>query len=146
MNPDTLFKITCGIAAIGWIIILFISPSWPNYDKFLIGIIIVILAIAYSMLNFTNFDPGILKKFSSLDGVLDLYKNPALLLASWVHFLVFDLIVAVWIKRNSVNHGIKHAWILPALIFTCLLAPLGFLIYILTRWIKTKEYFADNAA
>jgi heme A synthase len=146
MNYDAIFKVTCIIAAIGWIILLLISPYWPNYEKFLVGLIIVILAIVYSMLNFTNFDPAILSKFSSLKGILSLYENPALLLAGWVHFLAFDLFVAVWIKQNSVKHGIKHGWIIPALIFTCLLAPLGFLIYILIRWIKTKNYFADNAA
>ncbi|MEP7143928.1 MAG: ABA4-like family protein [Ferruginibacter sp.] len=142
---DTLFMVTCGIAAIGWIILIFVSPFWPNYEKFLIGVLIAILSLAYSMLNFSNFDPDILSKFSNLKGILSLYENPALLLAGWVHFLAFDLFVAVWIKRNSTLHGIKHGWIIPALIFTCLLAPLGFLIYILTRWIKTKDYFADNA-
>jgi heme A synthase len=146
MNPDTIFKVTCIIAAIGWIILLFISPFWPKYDQFLIGVVIVILAIVYSALNFTNFDPDILSKFSTLKSILSLYENPALLLAGWVHFLVFDLIVAVWIKRNSLRHGIKHGWIIPALVFTCLLAPLGFLIYILTRWVNTKNYFADNAS
>lgn len=146
MNPDTIFKITCIIAAIGWIILIVISPFWPKYDKILVGVIICILAIAYTTLNFANFDPDILSHFSSLDGIYSLFKNPALLLAGWVHFLVFDLMVAVWIKKNSVRHGIKHGWLIPALIFTCLLAPFGFLIYILTRWLKTKEYFADNAA
>jgi heme A synthase len=146
MNPDTIFKLTCIIAAIGWIILIVISPFWPKYDKFMIGVIIAILALVYSTLNFTNFDPGILSKFSSLDGIFSLYQNKALLLAGWVHFLAFDLFVAVWIKQNSVRHGIKHGWVIPALVFTCLLAPLGFLIYIVIRSVKTKDYFADNAA
>ena len=146
MNPDTIFRITCIIAAIGWIILIVVSPFWPNYDKFLIGVIIAILALVYTTLNFTHFDPDILSKFSSLKGILSLYEIPELLLAGWVHFLAFDLFVAVWIKRNSVRHGIKHGWVIPAMIFTCLLAPLGFLIYIIIRWLNTKQYFADNAA
>jgi hypothetical protein len=60
--------------------------------------------------------------------------------------MAYDLIGAVWMKRNSVKHGIKHVAILPALVFTCALGPLGFLIYLLTRAIVTKNYFADNGA
>ena len=146
MNNDTLFNITCGIAGIGWIVLLFISPFWPKYDRFLVGVILVILALVYTMLNVTHFDPDLLSDFFSLDGISKIYGTRALLLAGWVHFLVFDLIVAVWMKKNSVRHGIKHGWVIPSLIFTCMLAPLGFLIYIITRWLKTKEYFADNAA
>jgi apolipoprotein N-acyltransferase len=72
------------------------------------------------------------------------FQNKALVMAAWLHFLVFDLFGAVWIKKNSLQHGIKHAWILPSLIFTCLFGPLGYLLYLLTRWVKTKEYFSEN--
>jgi hypothetical protein len=144
MNLDTLFKVTCGIAAIGWIILLFISPFWFKWDKVLVAIIITIPALTYTYLNFSNFQPDILSKFSTLDGVQSLFQNKALLLAAWEHFLAFDLMVAVWIKKNSVKHGISHWLIIPALIMTCMLGPLGFLIYFLIRLIKTKKLFAEN--
>ena len=146
MTPDTLFKVTCMLAAVGWIILIFISPFWGGYDKFLVGVIIALLALTYTYLNFSNFDPDILSKFSTLDGIQSLFQNKALLLAGWEHFMAFDLLVAVWIKKNSLKNGIKHLLIMPAIIFTCMLGPLGFLIYLLTRWLKTKNYFADNAA
>ena len=144
MTPETVFQITCGIAAVGWIILLFVSPFWMRYDKFLIGVVIALLAISYTWINFSNFDPGLLKKFSSLDGVAEIFQNRFLLTAAWIHILAFDLLVAVWIKKNSVKHGIGHLLIIPAMFFTCMLGPLGFLIYLLTRWIKTKNYFAEN--
>lgn len=144
MTADTVFLITCTISAVGWIILLFASPFWIEYDKFLVGIVIALLAISYSWLNFSNFDPGLLKNFTSLNGIAEIFGNRFLLTAAWVHFLAFDLLAAVWIKNNSVKHGIGHALIIPALIFTCMLGPLGFLIYLLTRWIKTKNYFAEN--
>jgi Domain of unknown function (DUF4281) len=144
MTADTVFLITCSIAAVGWIILLFASPFWLGYDKFVIGIIIALLAISYTWLNFSNFDPGLLKKFGSLDGISEIFQNRFLLTAAWVHFLAFDLLTAVWIKNNSVKHGIGHLLIIPALVFSCMLGPLGFLIYLLTRWIKTKKYFTEN--
>ena len=144
MTADSIFQITCALAAVGWIILLFASPFWMGYDKFVVSIVIALLAISYTWLNFSNFDPGILKKFSSLDGIAEIFQNRFLLTAAWVHFLAFDLLTAVWIKRNSVMHNIGHVLIIPALIFSCMLGPLGFLIYLLTRWIKTKKYFAEN--
>lgn len=144
MTPDTLFLVSSVIAFIGWVTLIVISPFWAGADKFLIGIIIALLALVYSGLNFTNFHLGDLTKFGSLEGILALYQNKALLTAGWVHFLAFDLLTAVWIKRNAVQLGISHWLILPALFFTCLLGPLGFLIYLLTRWIRTKDYFSEN--
>ena len=146
MNPDTLFKVTCMVAAVGWIVLLFISPFWSGYDKFLTGIIIALLALTYTYLNFSNFDPDILSKFSTLDGIQSLFQNKSLLLAGWEHFMAFDLLVAVWIKKNSIKLGIKHWMIIPALIFTCMLGPLGYLIYLVTRGLKTRIYFAENSA
>jgi NADH:ubiquinone oxidoreductase subunit 2 (subunit N) len=144
MTPETVFQVTCIISAVGWIILLFASPFWRRYDKFLVGIVITLLAISYTWLNFSNFDPGLLKKFSSLDGIAEIFQNRFLLTAAWIHILAFDLLAAVWIKKNSVKHGIAHVLIIPAIFFTCMLGPLGFLIYLLTRWIKTKNYFAEN--
>ncbi|HTI94042.1 MAG TPA: abscisic acid-deficient protein Aba4 family protein [Puia sp.] len=144
MTPDTLFLLSSGIASIGWITLLFISPFWTGFDKFLVGIIIALLALIYTGLNVANFHVSDAAKFGSLDGVAALYQNKALLAAGWVHFLAFDLLTAVWIKKNAVKLGIPHAWIIPALIFSCLLGPLGFLLYLLTRWIMTRNYFAQN--
>jgi hypothetical protein len=146
MNADTLFNITCIIAAIGWLVILFASPFWFGFDKFIVSIIIVILALVYSYCNFSNPDPEILQKFSTLDGIGNLFQNKMLLLACWIHIMVFDLLGAVWIKKNARQHGISHGLIIVPLIFTCLLGPLGLLLYLLVRWIKTKQYFAENSA
>lgn len=144
LTPDTIFLITCGIAAAGWLIIIFLSPFWRGYDKFIIGIVIALLALAYTWVNASNFDPGLIKKFGSLDGIAQIFSNRYLLTAAWIHFLAFDLLAAVWIKNNSVRHGISHLIIIPALVFACLLGPFGYLIYLLTRFIKTKKYFAEN--
>jgi hypothetical protein len=144
MSASAMFLFTSLFAGIGWIIVLFVSPFWAGFDKLLMGIIIALLACVYTWLNFSNFSPEILKDFQSLDGMVKLYQNPELVVASWVHFLVFDLFGAVWIKKNSLRYGIKHGWIIPSLIFTCMFGPLGYLLYLLTRWIKTKNYFSEN--
>ncbi|HMH23025.1 MAG TPA: ABA4-like family protein [Puia sp.] len=144
MTSDTLFTVSSAIAALGWLVLLFMSPYWARYDRFLVGIVIALLALIYTGLNFANFRGSDLPKFFSLDGIQSLYQNKALLLAGWVHFLAFDLMVAVWIKRDSVKYRIRHSAIVPALILTCMLGPLGFLIYLAIRWFRTKKYFSQN--
>src|SRR5258708_6903239 len=136
MTPDMLFTVSSIIAAIGWLVLILLSPYWVGADKFLVGIIVTLLALVYTGLNLSTFRGSDLPKFFSLDGIQALYQNKALLLAGWVHILAFDLMVAVWIKRNSEKHRIRHLLVVPSLVFTCLLGPLGFLIYLLTRWVK----------
>jgi hypothetical protein len=139
-----MFIFSSLFAGIGWVIVLVASPFWVGFDKWVMGIIVALLAGVYTWLNFSNFSPDILKNFQSLEGVTKLYQNPELVLASWVHFLVFDLFGAVWIKKNSLRHGIPHAWIIPSLILTCMFGPFGYFLYLLTRWVKTKNYFSEN--
>ena len=144
MTPESIFYTTCAIAAAGWIIIVLLSPFWIGYDKFMVGIIIALLAICYAWLGFSYDLPGRLQDFTSFRGLREMFSQDYVLTAAWVHLLAFDLLAAVWIKRNSVMHNIGHAVIIPALVFTCIFGPLGFIIYLLTRWIKTKKYFAEN--
>ena len=144
MNIDQFFLLASAIAAVGWILLIFISPFWQSYDRVVIGVVVVILALAYTILNATNFPPHIVQKFSTLNGVMDLFSTKPVVMAAWCHIMAFDLIAAVWMKKNSVRHGIGHWIIIPAFIFTCMLGPFGFLIYVGTRWGKTGKYFAEN--
>lgn len=144
MNIDQLFVVMNGCAGIGWLLIIFVSPFWKRYDLVVIGIVSVLLAIAYTIFNITSFRPDIFQKFATLNGIMDLFVTKPFVMAAWSHILAFDLIGGVWMKKNSVKHGISHWVMLPSFIFTFLLGPFGFLIYKITRWVKTGKYFADN--
>jgi hypothetical protein len=85
-----------------------------------------------------------MKNFGSLDGVMKFFQNKTLLTAGWVHYLAFDLMVGAWIKRNSVIYGISHWLIIPCLFFTFMLGPVGLLLYLILRFLKTKKYFSTN--
>ena len=144
MTPEFIFKACSMLALAGWIMLIFLAPFWYSIDKFLIGVIIAILAIVYAYLIVTEFEPKDAANFNSLDGVMKIFTNKTLVTAGWIHYLAFDLFVGVWIKKNSMKHGIPHLAIIPALLFTFMLGPLGFLIYTFTRWIVAKQYFAEN--
>jgi hypothetical protein len=144
MTPDSIFQICSSIAMIGWLILITASPFFHEADKFLIGIIITLLAIVYAWLIVSSFNPADLKSFGSLDGVMGLFQNKTVVTAGWVHYLAFDLMVGIWIKRNSVKYGINHWLIIPCLFFTFMLGPVGLLLYLLIRFVKTGNYFSAN--
>jgi Domain of unknown function (DUF4281) len=143
MTPETIFSISNMIAAIGWIILI-VAPFWYGSDKFLVGIIITLFAIVYAWLIIVHFNFADAQKFSKLEGVMELFKDPALVTAGWVHYLAFDLMTGIWIRKNSLRHGISPWIVIPCLLFTFMLGPIGLLLYLLIRLVVTKQYFAEN--
>ena len=47
--------------------------------------------------------------FSSLADVALLFSNPWLLLAGWIHYLAFDLLVGSWEARDARERGIQSS-------------------------------------
>jgi hypothetical protein len=132
------------IAAIGWISLIALSPFWKSADKFLIGIIVCLLAFVYSYLNFTHIgESGGPAGFSTFEGVSKIFSNPWLIDAAWAHIIAFDLVVAMLIRNNAAKHGIHYGIVVVVLLITIVFAPLGLLVYLLVRWIKTKSFFTS---
>ena len=144
MTPDSIFQICSTIAMVGWLLLIIFSLFLQGIDKFLISIVITLFCIVYAWLIVSSFTPADIKNFGSLDGVMGLFQNKTLVTAGWVHYLAFDLMTGVWIKKNSVKYGISHWIIIPCLLFTFMLGPIGLLLYLLIRAIKAKQYFAEN--
>ena len=71
--------------------------------------------------------------FSSLDGVISLFKSPRVVLGGWIHFLAFDLMVGLYIVTDAVRLGITHWWLMPALFLTLMFGPAGLLLYLVMR-------------
>jgi heme A synthase len=144
MTPDAIFQVCSGLAVFGWLVLLVASPLWQQADKLLVSIVITLLCIVYAWLIFGYFNFADTSKFSSLDGVMSLFTDKTLVTAGWVHYLAFDLMTGVWIKKNSMKYGISHILAIPCLLLTFMLGPIGLLLYLLIRSFKAKEYFAEN--
>lgn len=144
MTPDTIFQVCNTIAMIGWLLLIIASPFSAGIDKFLIGVIITLFCLVYSWLVISSFTPADLKSFGSLDGVMGLFQDKTVVTAGWVHYLAFDLLTGIWIKKNSLKYGINHWIVIPCLVLTFMLGPIGLLVYLLVRTAKAKRYFAEN--
>lgn len=144
MTPDLIFSICSSIAMVGWLLLIIVSQFWYKIDSFIIGIIVTVFAIVYTWLIFANFHFSDIEKFNTLDGVMSLFSNKTIVTAGWIHYLAFDLMTGLWIKKNSEKHFISHWLVIPCLLLTFMFGPIGLLIYLLLRSIVTKQYFAEN--
>jgi len=145
MSADQIFQITNSMALLGWVILIF-TPFWKQADKFLISIMVTLLAVAYAWLIFSSFKFADFKSFSTIEGVMQLFTDRNMVTAGWVHYLAFDLMTGLFIRKNAALHGINHWLTVPCLFFTFMLGPIGLLLYLLLRWIITRQYFAENFA
>ena len=80
--------------------------------------------------------PGAKGGFGSLADVSLLFSEPALLLAGWVHYLAFDLFIGAWEVRDAQKHGVPHLLVVPCLILTFMLGPIGLLLYFAIRTVR----------
>lgn len=143
MSNEMLFSVANKLALIAWIILL-LFPFRPFTNKLLIGVVVTLLCTTYAMLVYNKLEPGTFNSFSSLEGVSTLLSNQDAALAGWIHYLAFDLLAGLFIVNNASKHGIGYAWVIPCLLLTFMLGPIGLLLYFLFRWSLTKYYFADN--
>ena len=144
MSPDFIFNTTNTIALLGWIVLILLAPFWVETDKLLIGVVIALLAIVYAWCISQSFNAGDMEKFSTLDGLMSLFTSKIAVTAGWVHYLAFDLMTGIWIRKNAEKHGFNPWVVVPALLLTFMLGPVGLLTYLVMRTIKTKQYFAGN--
>ena len=91
-------------------------------------------AILYAILILPALDTVLAGVASpTLAGIAELLGAPQLAFAGWMHYLAFDLFVGRWAYLDSRGHGVS-GWIMaPILLFTLMLGPVGFLLYLGAR-------------
>jgi ABA DEFICIENT 4-like len=139
MDPARAFDMAGWIALPGWLL-LAVVPRWRLTPLLTACILPSILAVIYLVLIAANFGSAE-GDFGSLAGVKSLFQVDALLLAGWIHYLAFDLFVGSWEVRDARRQGIRHWWVLPCLVLTLMLGPVGLLTYWVLRSILTRNLF-----
>ena len=84
--------------------------------------------------------------FGSLEGVALLLQSPPILLAGWIHYLAFDLFVGSWEVRDAQRIGVHHLLVVPCLLLTFMLGPIGLLLYLVLRAAMAKRFWIDESA
>jgi len=143
MTPQLIFTVCNTVAIAGWLVLLFF-PFWYESDKYIVGIVIALFCIVYAWLIFSSFPLSNIPKFATLDGVKTIFMQEEMVVAGWVHYLAFDLLTGIFIRRNSIKHGISPWIIFPILLITFALGPIGLLLYLIVRSVASRRYFVEN--
>jgi len=143
MSYDAIFSI-CNTAVLpGWLL-LALLPRWKWTARLITSVIIpALLGLVYLYLVITQFgraEGG----FGSLSQVQQLFQNPAMLLAGWIHYLAFDLFIGSWEVRDAQRLGLNHWLVIPCLALAFLFGPLGLLLYFLIRLTAKKQSMVEN--
>jgi hypothetical protein len=128
MSAEQVFSIANGIAVAAWLL-LAAAPRRRWVTDIVAGravpLLFAVLYVGIVAATFGRAEGG----FSSLAGVAALFGNRWLLLAGWLHYLAFDLLVGAWEARDAQHRGVPHLLLLPCLALTFLFGPAGWLAY-----------------
>jgi uncharacterized membrane protein (GlpM family) len=144
MNAETVFSIANFTAMAGWILLVFAPRRTWTRKIVLSGAIPLLLSVAYLILIILFFGKAE-GGFGSLAEVAKLFSNQWALLAGWIHYLAFDLFVGSWEVKDAQARGISHWFVIPCLILTFLLGPIGFLLYNILRLVAANKNMEGEA-
>lgn len=136
LNADLLYFIINAAVLPAWALLIF-APRWSVTHKVvhsvlypvLFGIFYLILMIYMASAN----PEGSGGSFTSIEGVQSLFSHPLGLVIGWAHYLVFDLFIGAWIARDGLRRGIKHVFIVPCILLSFIVGPIGLLLYVIVR-------------
>jgi hypothetical protein len=128
MSPEQIFSIANLLSVVCWVLLAAL-PNRRWVTETVTGTAApAIFAVAYVAIVIAVF-PSAQGSFSTLTGVTALFANPWMLLAGWLHYLAFDLLIGTWEAQDSVARGVPRWLLVPCLFLTLMFGPMGWLVY-----------------
>lgn len=139
MTPTDVFSIAGMISIPMWILMIFLS-KW-KVTRFLIDfkVIPVVLAFIYMIYIYEAIKVSGMMDFGDLKSVMALFTEENAVLAGWIHYLTFDLLIGMWMLDQNKELRINHLLIAPCLFLTLVLGPIGFLFFMSVKTAKQKQ-------
>jgi len=131
MDPNQVFSIANFTALAAWLLMA-VLPRQRWVTRIVGASVALLFAAAYAAIIAARW-AGRSGGFSSLPAVAALFADPWLLLAGWIHYLAFDLLVGRWETLDARDRGIPHLAVVPCLALTFMFGPAGWLLYIAVR-------------
>lgn len=131
---DTIFQLSTLLVAPFWGLMIF-APKWRWTQK-IIGSpwIAAPPALMFAALTLPTL-PDLLPKLlqPNLGIIMGMFSTPQSMTAVWMYFLAFDLFIGRWIYLETRQRNRNLAWSGILLLFTLLVGPLGYLVYLIDR-------------
>lgn len=137
MTLEQTFSLASVVAGLGWffLIILPRRPLVVHVAGLFFPMLLAVLYLYYIATYMQGAEGG----FGSLADVALLFQKRELLLAGWIHYLCFDLFIGAWEVRDAQRNQIPHLVVIPCLVMTFMLGPIGLLFYIAIRSAKLRS-------
>ena len=131
---EQIFSIMSLVTLVGWAILVFLPRGWWISRVVPALIVPCLVAAAYTVLLASGMLAGGMDgDFNSLAGVRALFSSDRALLAGWLHYLAFDLVVGTIVARQADEMGMNRILQVPFLFLTLMFGPAGFLAFQLVR-------------
>ncbi len=136
MTAASIFSISNFMVMPMWLLLI-ILPKW-KVTRFLIDykIIPLLLSLVYGVFIAKVLMAGGGLDFGSLKSVMAMFTVENAVVAGWVHYLAFDLLLGMWMVNENRKLNIHPVLMAPCLFGTFMLGPLGFLLFMIIRATK----------
>lgn len=134
MNAESCFALANISAALCWLPLV-VAPRHPRTLAWAgspVGPLV--FAVVYVILLVVTLAGEGAGGMGSLAELRAGFAQDTELLLAWVHYLSFDMVVGFWVLRDSVRLGLSRWLVLPCLVFTFVLGPVGLVLYMALRW------------
>ena len=137
MDINAVFTVANNGILIFWLVLI-VAPGWRGTQVLVHSVAVpAVLGVTYLCLFCWPLVGGPALpadgSFFSLAGVMALFQSPVATTAGWIHYLVFDLFVGAWEARDARRRGVPHWLLVPCLILTLMVGPIGLLAYLTIR-------------
>lgn len=153
LNAEELWFLV-DASIVHWLVLVLL-PKWKYTPKVTL-IVPMAMALVYTLLIFSvtmspTSEPDPEAGFTSLKGIVAIFRDPTNVFIGWVHYIVFDGLVARWIVLDSVERGATTSFhivaVVPCLFFTLMSGPFGLLVYVvLIRTLLDEEAKAASSS
>jgi riboflavin transporter FmnP len=138
MNTAQVFSVVSFLAALQWLLLIIVPKLKVTQWLINHAAVPLLFAVIYCiyMAGFFNISGG---GFGSIEEVRLLFSDDKLLLAGWVHYLAFDLLIGFTIIKSAQAKFISHGLVIPCLVLTFIFGPCGYLLYQIIQKIKSRK-------
>lgn len=139
MTPAEIFPIG-GLSAMPMWALMILFPKW-KVTRFLIDykVVPIFIAIIYAVYIGLSISGGGSMDFGSFESVKELFTKDNAILAGWMHYICFDLLIGMWMVNQNRDLKIHQLLMAPCLFFTFMLGPIGFLFFTIFKSFKKTK-------
>ena len=137
---ERLFSLTFLCAVPFWALMIF-APNWRTTARIMASPYVVVPpALIYAAVVAAHF-PAVWAAVSSpqLGPLAEFLGTPEGTTIAWAHFIAWDLFIGRWIYRRSRELDVHPVLMAPILLLTILMSPIGLLVFLPIRAVRTRQ-------